>query len=196
MLRHGALIFFATTALSGCAIQAAGHLGSGESFEPRGGFSLSSYALKGRARGPLLGARVSISDRGTIQNGALLVGVLQRPLNPFGFGYEGYVAAGLGEPLFQDLQGTALLVGLGGSGFFRLVGPTRRRAIHVASASLDLVLGVEGSAWIPERNPASPGCLGCPIYELTGHAGLRLSLLSELITEGPQAEPREEDEAQ
>lgn len=190
------VLLFAMAALSGCAMQAAGHLGSGESFEPRGGFSLSSYALKGRAFGPLFGARVAVSDRGTIQNGALLVGVLQRPLDPFGFGYEGYVSAGLGEPLFQDLRGTALLVGLGGSGFFRLMGPSRRRAIHVASVGIDLVLGVEGSAWIPERNPASPECHGCPIYELTGHAGLRVSLLSELITEGPQPEPREDDESQ
>ncbi len=194
-MRRRALIL-ALAPLCGCAFQLAGHAGTGEDFVAHGGVTASGYALKGRAFGPLLGARVAMSERGAIQSGALLAGVLQRPLVPWGFGGEGYVVAGLGEPLFRDLRGTALVVGIGGSGFLRLVGPSRRRAFHVVSASVDLVLGAEGSAWVPERNVAAPGCPGCPIYEWSAHAGLRLSLLSELITETTASEPRDANEAQ
>lgn len=179
--------------LAGCAVQLAGHYGTGEDGVGHGAVSLRALALKGRALGPVVGLGVAVSERGSIQNGSVLVGALQRPLRQWGFGYEATLRGSFGAPLFRDVAGTGFGAGLSFAGFFRLFGPTRRRALRVAVFGLDLVLGVEGDAWVPERDARAPGCTGCPLLEWSAHAGLRVNLLSDLVAEPAEADPRGED---
>lgn len=183
----------ATALLTGCAVQLAGHYGTGEDGVAHGAVSLRALALKGRALGPVVGAGLTVSDRGSIQSGSVLVGVLQRPLRRWGFGYEAALRGSFGEPFARDVAGTGFAAGLSLDALFRVCGPTRRRALRVAIIALDVVLGVEGDAWVPERNALAPGCASCPFLDWSAHAGLRVNLLSDLVAEPSEADPRDDD---
>jgi len=147
-----------------------------------------------RQSGPTIGA----IGTGTIEKGRFAprnamvgVGYQFRPLGPFpsGFGLDGSLELGMGEPLFIDFDGFGGYVGGEVSMPYRVCGDADFDPNHYVSVVVlvDLVVSSTFGVWMPPAGSSDATAIG----ELGGHFGVRFTFGSDAAA---APEPLDEDE--